>query len=75
MEVKPLCLYFGDCGGCSAQHISYEVQLENKKNLVINELRNNNIELSENIQIFYSEPYFYRNRMDFVFFDEGIGLR
>ena len=29
MEAK--CKYYGKCGGCTLQHIDYEIQLENKK--------------------------------------------
>ncbi|MBQ7276428.1 MAG: 23S rRNA (uracil(1939)-C(5))-methyltransferase RlmD [Bacilli bacterium] len=31
---KPLCPYFEKCGGCQLQHLTYEAQLKEKKNLV-----------------------------------------
>jgi len=34
MRVKPICPYFGKCGGCFFEHIAYEKQLELKKNLL-----------------------------------------
>ena len=37
-RVKPECKYFKNCGGCSVMHMSYEAQVETKKNLVINNL-------------------------------------
>ena len=33
-RVKPRCPYYGKCGGCSLQHMSYEEQLTQKRNLV-----------------------------------------
>lgn len=74
MEDKPLCPYFGDCGGCTAQHIRYDIQLQNKKNLVATHLRKNGIEAPEPA-VFFGKPYSYRNRMDFAFCREGAGLR
>lgn len=71
----PLCPYFGSCGGCSSQHIDYSLQTENKKQMVINELKKNNIVFPENVQLISGNEYFYRNRMDFVFSNEGPGLR
>ncbi len=65
----PLCPYFTKCGGCTAQHIDYNLQLENKKKLV------QRITKIDNIKVFSDQPYSYRNRMDFVFFPGGLGLR
>ena len=67
----PKCEYFKQCGGCSTQHIDYELQLQNKKQNVANYLN-----ISEkNIEIFSDEPYNYRNRMDFIFQPKGLGFR
>ena len=63
------CKYFGKCGGCTTQHIEYELQLENKRKLVSKLLN------YEDIKVFYDNEYNYRNRMDFVFHPNGIGLR
>ncbi len=65
----PLCPYFRKCGGCSAQHIDYSMQLDNKKNVV-----KHNTEY-EDIKVFSGKEYYYRNRMDFIFHPKGIGLR
>ena len=34
-RVIPPCPYYSKCGGCQLQHLSYEAQLEEKKNIVI----------------------------------------
>lgn len=67
--VEPQCPYFGVCGGCSTQHLPYEVQLENKRALVQQLLK-----ITE-IPVFSDTPYGYRNRMDFVFHPQGLGFR
>ncbi|HIH42974.1 TPA: 23S rRNA (uracil(1939)-C(5))-methyltransferase RlmD [Candidatus Woesearchaeota archaeon] len=74
-QVTPLCPYFGECGGCTAQHISYTTQVENKKNVVVNALKKNNIEYDKEIQLFTGNEYNYRNRMDFIFSFQGPALR
>ena len=67
--MKPKCYYFGTCGGCSAQHIDYPVQLENKKRMLQQILN------FEDVQIVHDEDYNYRNRMDMIFHPRGLGLR
>lgn len=34
-RIEPACPYFGKCGGCTLQHISYPMQLNEKQNMVI----------------------------------------
>ncbi|MGV8141283.1 MAG: 23S rRNA (uracil(1939)-C(5))-methyltransferase RlmD [Candidatus Woesearchaeota archaeon] len=67
----PLCKYFGQCGGCSSQHIDYQMQLDNKKKQLAHSI---GVE-SDSIQVFSDKEYYYRNRMDLIFTPRGIGLR
>ncbi|MFH1440281.1 MAG: hypothetical protein ABIG89_06950 [Candidatus Woesearchaeota archaeon] len=75
---KPLCRYFNKCGGCTAQHIDYHVQLDNKRKMLFDALKTkenckdsddpkiNDFKI-EDIKVFSDEPYYYRNRMDMIF--------
>lgn len=69
------CPYFGECGGCSAQHIPYEAQVENKKQFVSDLIKKSGMENNSEIKVFSDKPFSYRNRMDFIIFNEGIGFR
>ncbi|MBI4453059.1 23S rRNA (uracil(1939)-C(5))-methyltransferase RlmD [Candidatus Woesearchaeota archaeon] len=67
----PLCPQFGTCGGCTAQHIEYCIQLENKKKALAHALGKASFldkTFSENnIKLFSGNEFYYRNRMDFLF--------
>lgn len=63
------CPYFGSCGGCSLQHVPYETQLLQKRDKLAKLIH------FEDIEVMSDEPYAYRNRMDFIFSKEGLGLR
>ncbi len=65
----PLCPYFNNCGGCSFQHVDYEEQVENKKTNLAKAIN------YQDITVFSGNSYHYRNRMDFVFGPNGLGLR
>ena len=64
-RIEPECKYFGDCGGCQYQHMSYEAQLGMKQKQVA--------DLFERIGGFSQDkvapvipcpqPYHYRNRI------------
>jgi 23S rRNA (uracil-5-)-methyltransferase RumA len=69
--VEPLCQYFGQCGGCSSQHIEYEIQLDNKRQQLAHSIH---VE-QDSIKVFFDKEYYYRNRMDMMFTPRGIGLR
>ncbi|MFO8015494.1 MAG: 23S rRNA (uracil(1939)-C(5))-methyltransferase RlmD [Candidatus Woesearchaeota archaeon] len=71
VKAAPRCSYFGRCGGCSAQHIAYGTQAENKRNMLA---RAAGLD-SKDVLLFTGSPYNYRNRMDFIFHSRGLGLR
>src|SRR6185503_9314765 len=64
-RVEPLCPYFGDCGGCQYQHVSYPKQTEIKHKQIV--------DLFQRVGGFSGdviapvvpcpEPYGYRNRV------------
>ena len=65
------CSYFGNCGGCSAQHILYELQLSNSRKMVAKMMQTE----EESVQVFSGNEFNYRNRMDFIVHKGGLGLR
>ena len=67
--VKPLCPYFGKCGGCTSQDREYSQQLDEKKRALAEAIG------SQDIRVFSEKEYYYRNRMDLVFFADGLGFR
>ena len=69
LMAKPLCEYYGKCGGCNLQHLETEIQLKQKAELIRHVIN------FEDIQVFSGEGYGYRNRQDFFFRRNGIGLR
>ena len=64
------CPHFGDCGGCASQNISYEKQLEFKREQVLELLSKAGISGFEFLGIQGSPEVFeYRNKMEFSFGD------
>ncbi len=68
-RVEPKCAYHKQCGGCQIQALSYEKQLEYKKNKVLNNLKRIGglTDLPEFDVIGMDEPYHYRNKAQFPF--------
>ncbi|BDQ03216.1 23S rRNA (uracil(1939)-C(5))-methyltransferase RlmD [Ignavibacterium sp.] len=71
-RVKAKCKYFGVCGGCKQQDLSYQKQIEYKQKQVEEIFYKlggfNNFEI-ENI-LPSDDIYFYRNKMEFSFSDK-----
>jgi len=62
----PPCRYFGDCGGCHLQHMSYESQLSSKVGFVRDALeRIGLINWPEEIPIRHAAEFSYRGRAKF----------
>ncbi len=62
---KPVCEYYGICGGCQFQHITYDAQLNIKKDILYDTFFRlgwkDDIPLEEVIPS--SKEFFYRNRL------------
>jgi len=78
IRIEPKCPYFGECGGCTFQHIPYLNQLEFKSAIVGETLQRigkfDDVEIDEIV----SSPlqWGYRNKMEFAFGknDDGVFL-
>jgi 23S rRNA (uracil1939-C5)-methyltransferase len=74
-RIEPPCPYFGQdkCGGCQLQHIGYDMQVEFKRQVVIDQLaRVGGLrEVSVGEVIGAAEPWNYRNHVQFSLTPEG----
>lgn len=71
-RIKSKCKYAGICGGCVFNHIEYNKQLEIKKNIVLNSIRN--IEYKNKINIIKSPNEHYRLRVNMIAQNGNIGF-
>jgi len=59
----PPCKYYGKCGGCNAQHVEFEGQIELLKYIVLDLFaRTAKINLPQNFEIHYGAEWAYRHR-------------
>jgi len=70
-RIEPFCTHFGTCGGCKWQHLPYKMQLEFKRQQVIDNFeRIGQFEFPQARPILGSEEeQFYRNKLEFTFSD------
>ena len=71
-RIKAKCKYAGICGGCVFNHIEYNKQLEIKKNIVLNSIRN--IEYNNDIKIIKSPNEHYRLRVNIIAQNGNVGF-
>ena len=65
-RTEPLCQYYGICGGCQLQHLSYEAELRAKRDMILGAMNAGG--LSEKVMatfqnIHSGQPYRYRRRV------------
>lgn len=75
-RVEPACPYFYRCGGCHYQHARYELQVEQKREILREQLRRvGKIDFPGEIETVSAEPFGYRNRSQFHLAHGEIGYR
>jgi len=69
LRTEPRCQYFGTCGGCKWQHVSYEAQCSFKRQHVIDSFERiggfKDVLVQDTLGA--KETYYYRNKMEFSF--------
>ncbi|AEY67738.1 23S rRNA (uracil(1939)-C(5))-methyltransferase RlmD [Clostridium sp. BNL1100] len=66
-RVKPFCPVYDKCGGCAVQHMSYQAQLDFKKDTVLQNIRRIGglQDVTVNNTIGMENPYKYRNKVQY----------
>lgn len=72
-RVIPVCPYFGVCGGCHYQQLSYSGQITVKREILIDQFRRfAGIDISELLQVFSADSSLdYRNKIQLHITNEG----
>jgi len=71
LRVTPPCPLFGRCGGCSLQHLSYDAQIDAKKAILLDSCKRIGGFSPPEIRVRRSEPFGYRNRVQFHMDSDG----
>ncbi|WP_261134535.1 23S rRNA (uracil(1939)-C(5))-methyltransferase RlmD [Bacillus sp. Marseille-Q3570] len=77
-RVKPPCPIYEECGGCQLQHLSYEAQLREKKDIVrqafdrYTKLDAHHLPLKDTIGM--EDPWYYRNKSQFQVARKGASV-
>lgn len=68
-RVTPPCPHYNQCGGCQLQHLSYNAQLQFKKDIIQQALTKFKPKGYENFTLYDTigmpEPYHYRNKLQY----------
>ena len=75
LRIPPRCEYFGRCGGCKWQHLSYENQLKFKQQHVAESFAHlaNLRDVPISPILGTDSPWYYRNKMEFSFGQDETG--
>ncbi|MBS7020269.1 MAG: 23S rRNA (uracil(1939)-C(5))-methyltransferase RlmD [Firmicutes bacterium] len=73
-RVKPICPYYGTCGGCNLMHLTYQEQLNYKKKKGIDLLKKFAHLDMKDVPILSSIPFSYRNKVTLHVKDGKIGF-
>ncbi|WP_414703623.1 23S rRNA (uracil(1939)-C(5))-methyltransferase RlmD [Pseudalkalibacillus sp. SCS-8] len=77
-RVKPPCPIYDKCGGCQLQHLSYEAQLREKKDIVrqafdrYTSYDSHHLPLKDTIGM--EDPWYYRNKSQFQVAKKGASV-
>jgi 23S rRNA (uracil1939-C5)-methyltransferase len=63
-RVKPVCVYYAQCGGCNMQHVDYQAQLKFKAAILRDSFLRHGVNPPDP-EIVPCEPWEYRNKMQF----------
>jgi 23S rRNA (uracil1939-C5)-methyltransferase len=76
-RVLPPCPFYGDCGGCDFQQMTYSRQLYSKQEILLDALKRiGKIDLSpDKVTIFPSPPLNYRNRIQLKVVPNSLPLK
>jgi 23S rRNA (uracil1939-C5)-methyltransferase len=74
-RVAPPCVYVPECGGCQLQHVAYAHQLDLKRDIVLDAMRHQKVEVPA-VQVHgMGEPWRYRWRGEFHVVPGAHGMR
>lgn len=73
LRVQPRCIHFARCGGCSFQHMPYEMQLKMKEDHIKEGFSPFLTENATFYPIIPSPPWAYRNKMEYTFSQDKKG--